>query len=325
MFGKFRKALPVLMLVMVVLLVVLISTWNPSTELEDETIHSIEKQQSNDSEPKKDSDSVPESQSSDLEGVSDSNDLGATTPNSRDKTGIVPTSSVMQDMLRAIETEDVDLAIGATLKLLQCRNFARTESRLDERANAYQQALSDASVRNMTEEWVAEAIGREQNRTAECNEALADADELFVDGVTNQALNGNAIARYIYAMWEHDDTASILMAGPEIEEFETRALRFTQENISDGHPLGLLAMGLSYLNGMHFTAERASLGAAYLLASQLCGIENAIVSRSLAQYYRRKESALASMVESLADDSIVNAAALKLYEDSCGKDFGELR
>lgn len=42
------------------------------------------------------------------------------------------------------------------------------------------------------------------------------------------------------------------------------------QNLEEGHPLGLLALGLSYRYGRYFTTNRGALGFSYLIAAELC-------------------------------------------------------
>ena len=52
--------------------------------------------------------------------------------------------------------------------------------------------------------------------------------------------------------------------------WETSALEFTLQNLDDGHPLGLLGLGLSYFHGGPFTPARRELGVALVLGADLC-------------------------------------------------------
>jgi hypothetical protein len=228
-------------------------------------------------------------------------------------------SAAALKIIEAIETNDIDQAVESIEEVTHCKNAALSTAQLQERSRSVEQALSDASVRKLPKA-AAESIASNLERLAEdCSRFYSEGSELLEGSIRDQAVRGNPVARFIYAMWDFGDQASTILGQEALLNYESQAMEFTQANLNEGHELGLLAMGLSLARGSHFTTQRTSLSAAYLMASQLCGIDNKVVSRPLSMYFSRKESPNARLVETLASDELVNSVALNLYEKFCAK------
>ena len=110
----------------------------------------------------------------------------------------------------------------------------------------------------------------------ECDASRELFDDELRERLVRLAESGDAVARYLYAMWlpdggltEHENIVKRL-------EYESRALEFTWQNISEHHALGLLAFGQSYLNSRpgFFTPSDSSTGRIFLMAARNCGIES---------------------------------------------------
>ena len=102
-------------------------------------------------------------------------------------------------------------------------------------------------------------------------------DEGFRNRIKMQAENGNIIARYMYAIRPptaiNDDPDHII----ERLDYELLALEFTWQSINEGEPLGLLALGQSYMGLGLFTPHQRSTGGAFFIAARKCGLSNAWV------------------------------------------------
>jgi hypothetical protein len=64
--------------------------------------------------------------------------------------------------------------------------------------------------------------------------------------------------------------ASLGQAVEPLLQYETTALDYSLDNLREGHPLGFLALGLSYFQGDFFTPRRPELGVALMVAAELC-------------------------------------------------------
>ena len=109
--------------------------------------------------------------------------------------------------------------------------------------------------------------------------------ELFTDNLRTrlekQAQNGNAIARYMYAMWQFTGHPGITDNLFKRLNYENLALEFTRRNIDENNPLGLLALGFSYKAGGVFTPFNAVTGKAMLIAAGKCDPSNLLVDSIL--------------------------------------------
>jgi hypothetical protein len=86
-----------------------------------------------------------------------------------------------------------------------------------------------------------------------------------------QALAGNVMARYLYAVWPPD----ALDVGEAFEQqygWEGLARDFSQANLDAGEVAGLMAIAQSYRRGL-FTSKNDDLALAFTLASFNCGFE----------------------------------------------------
>jgi hypothetical protein len=101
--------------------------------------------------------------------------------------------------------------------------------------------------------------------------AATDRDEAAdADRAVERAANGDPYARYLYAIWPPYMRASLGQAVEPLLQYETTALDYSLDNLREGHPLGFLALGLSYFHGDFFTPRRPELGVALMVAADLC-------------------------------------------------------
>lgn len=103
---------------------------------------------------------------------------------------------------------------------------------------------------------------------------------LFTNDLRNRveqlAEQGNPQARYLYAMWPPERSVFSTRSSLELLDYHNRALDFTWANLDQGEWLGLMAMGQSYSSAGRtlFTASDHALGRVFLMAAELCGLEN---------------------------------------------------
>lgn len=180
--------------------------------------------------------------------------------------------SVLDRVQSAVQGQELESAYPASLSLAECRSLPRSDPTWDEARGA---ALS-------SEEFLNSAVGRHvvlqreirdvsfEQMHAECGALNKRRSQSEFEAISTKAQNGDPFARFIYAMWPPTDEASLAVGVEESLAYEYSALDFTLENLEEGHPLGLLALGLSYSQGHYFTPWRRSLGVSLLVAAQLC-------------------------------------------------------
>jgi len=87
----------------------------------------------------------------------------------------------------------------------------------------------------------------------------------------SQALNGDVMARYLYASWPLE----LLNAGEAFDQqfrWEGLARNFSQANLDRGEVAGLMAFSQSYQSGS-FTERNGELALAFTIAALNCGFE----------------------------------------------------
>lgn len=90
------------------------------------------------------------------------------------------------------------------------------------------------------------------------------------------AENGNAIARYLYAMWPPEQGGIGSRETLEVLEYQNRALEYTWLNIDERESLGVLAFGQSFgaaTPGL-FTPYNYVQNEIFLLAAKKCGLSS---------------------------------------------------
>ena len=196
-------------------------------------------------------------------------------------------SSAASDQEHAeIISRTLDSALGgniedavSVLKYLEyCNGAERNEQSLNSRiqlrgANPYgdlkiyQRVFNETVVFDRYEEWVA----AKQRQYQECRITRHLFGSDLRSRLESQALNGDVLARFMYAMWsppypKHDPYKLIEGMG-----YTSLAYQFTIQNINEKEPLGLLAIGLSFRSGK-FTPRRVKFGRILMLAAQKCSV-----------------------------------------------------
>lgn len=100
------------------------------------------------------------------------------------------------------------------------------------------------------------------------------------------AQNGNAVARFMYAMWPPSPVVHDPEDLFEILEYVDLAREFSMRNLNEMEPLGLLALGLSYRSLGLFTPGNPVAGDAFLIAAEKCGLPKTI-GDEMTKYVRR--------------------------------------
>ena len=162
--------------------------------------------------------------------------------------------------------------------------------------------------------WFAEAVtfneweAYQWKQFNQCQSIIGIFEEDLRSRIKIQAKNGHVIARYIYAMWSPSrwlPTRINAIPGIIFErlDYESLALEFTWLNIDEGEPLGLFALGQSYLRIAHFTPFHMATGYAFLSAARTCGLSNTWVD---------------SMIDNLGDSSEqIQAVSSEIVETFC--------
>ncbi len=100
-----------------------------------------------------------------------------------------------------------------------------------------------------------------------------------------QALDGDIMARYLYATWPED----LLDAGQAFDQqyrWESLAREFSRANLDSGQVAGMMAFAQSYLSGW-FTARNHDLALAFGVAALNCGFETVSVRSFMASSIER--------------------------------------
>ncbi len=195
--------------------------------------------------------------------------------------------------------EEVGHEYAVNLKAALAGDLAKAVkiSRLQAKCNALnirKQFLNNTYIRNsggMSEGEIEQEIDNQRNKKhrkfeqdkKQCMDAFSSDYESELsqltrhDALYQQALAGNAMAKYIYATQAHSEPylTLLFMQGTD---FVTVALEFTNDNLIERPDLGLLAYGQSYTSGGQFTPIRLSIGMAYIIAAGLCGANPDVIN-----------------------------------------------
>ncbi|MCF6263231.1 MAG: hypothetical protein L3J24_06565 [Xanthomonadales bacterium] len=240
-----------------------------------------------------------------------------------------PTSEV-HALLDIALSGDTESAIEFQQRMLECRGKNSLVN------NAKQTAGMMAKLNKITRLPVLgassdEFLAKAENRKYDCDLFFGEStdqknrhdtsratNENIQDSLEAEAEQGNTVARFLYAMAAPSDRESFLI-GPPILDYEQKALEYTLLNKSDNPQLSLLAFGLSYTSTSegYFTTKRTSLGTAYLVAAQLCGLYHPVIEEKLELFAKMKKFMLSmQMGEPTSDKEIVLLAEL-IATDFC--------
>ncbi|MCF6263803.1 MAG: hypothetical protein L3J24_09490 [Xanthomonadales bacterium] len=205
--------------------------------------------------------------------------LKTTTPVLSD--GIV--GQAYAEKLNAALAGDLMIALEISNFQNKCNRLELQEQMLDTTTLTIPRQVSDTEVKQEIHYLENLKYKRFMQTKKQCMEAfdgdfesdlgmLSRHDELY-----QQALAGNVMAKYIYAVQTHSEhyLTELFLLGID---YAAIALTFTNENLMERPDLGLLAYAHSYSTGGQFTPKRISVGMAYFIAAVLCGADPGIVN-----------------------------------------------
>lgn len=197
----------------------------------------------------------------------DSNDAD-TDSEPQDDQQIEPTAAERVNAL--LDSKDLAQA-HAMFRLIQtCLHAPVTEQEFTRHLEGVQRMRNDPEN---SQDLIRHLEGEEERTRAEwdeCRDLHRVRGKTWAGDLFDRAARGDEFARFLYAMWAPRERASVAMPTRDLLAYESTALEFTLQNLDEGHPLGLLAFGLSYHYGRLFTPVRPTLGYAYIIAAELC-------------------------------------------------------
>jgi hypothetical protein len=193
----------------------------------------------------------------------------------------------MTDRVReTLDSSELGSAYPVYLALSQCRNLIKYDPTWDKARNEFQRLQANPGtppghrirleIRDVSFDQMHE----------ECHRLHESRDRILESEIATKARRGDPYARFVYAMWPPHEDASITSNLDENLTYEANALNFTLENLAAGHPLGLLALGLSYSKVDYFTPYRSSLGIALLIAAQICSNGDFQIDHEIELYFQ---------------------------------------
>lgn len=224
-------------------------------------------------------------------------------------------SSEVDRITTAVAKEDAKAAVNLLVVLHACRSTPATSEQMDNRVRAIEEARENPDVTPESIQALEDQILSESPLAGRCYELQNARENLFNSLLREEAEAGNQVARFLYSMWAPNDALSTVIGGALLVEYEANALRFTLENLAERSPLGLMAVGISYVEGEYFTPKRESLGSAYLMAAQLCGIDHPLVD-GLLQTSTMSRQAM-KLFKPVATNEQMNEAAIRLHAENC--------
>ena len=109
--------------------------------------------------------------------------------------------------------------------------------------------------------------------------------------LTRLALEGDRIARYLYAMWPPNKDWVGEVEWENWLDYQDLATKFTWDNIAENEPLGVLALAQSYAGGMvaYFTPNNPELGELLFLTAFKCGVSAPWLDQKIGHIIDRNE------------------------------------
>lgn len=226
------------------------------------------------------------------------------------------------DALEAALMGDINEAIAISNLVLQCRagyeNETVVQNNLDKMSQTAKQGRplpglfmpSTGGTREF--KTIAEYESFTWSQYAKCQTARSLFDKNLRKRLRDMAEAGNVHARYMYAMWV--PTQSGLSNDDMLDwmTYQSHAMDYTWQNISEGEPLGLLAYGRSLEQSGHvyFTPRHTRYGPAFIMAAYKCGLENQTVDQKVgnltSQWKQRNQTRALSSADSMSDMIVKN-------------------
>lgn len=177
------------------------------------------------------------------------------------------------NMLRVVEGRDLSRALAAQSAVQQCQYTPIFERDWERREQAVENIRNDPEYGPEFAEHHDRALEAERQKSRECLALLDLRTGDYFDTLRRRAEAGDPFARFGYSIWPPRDPDTLALALEPLMDWETTALEFTLQNLDEGHPLGLLGLGMSYLYGSLFTPARRDLAVALIVAADLCSGE----------------------------------------------------
>ncbi len=221
------------------------------------------------------------------------------------------------DALEAALMGDVNEAIAISDLVLQCRagyeNESIVQNNLDKMTRTAKQGrplpgLFMAST-GATREFktIAEYESYTWSQYTKCQTAKSLFDKNLRKRLQDMAEAGNVHARYMYAMWVPTQSGMTNDDMLDWMTYQSHAMDYTWQNISEGEPLGLLAYGRSLEQSGHvyFTPRHTRYGPAFIMAAYKCGLKNQTIDQKVgnmtAQWKQRNQVQAATSSDSMSD------------------------
>ncbi len=206
-----------------------------------------------------------------------------------------------RDNLDHALTGDLDSGYFVTRSRMACERFADTPEGLDRSISRVERRVRNAQANSRKlpdrpeygQPWSftddMEANRAHMKRWYSACERIRDmfSPDLRLQ-LENMALNGDVMARYLYATWP----VEVLDGGEAFESqfrWEELAREFSRANMEMGEAAGLLAFGQSYMSGW-FTARNGDLALSFGVAALNCGFETISIRSYLASSIERLTS-----------------------------------
>jgi len=178
--------------------------------------------------------------------------------------------SATETVNSVLKSRDLEQAFLAFRSIQQCRHAPITDQDLQHHLTKIERLRNDPEHGWELSQHLQGAEERKLVLLEECRALMRLRDQIWASELFDRAASGDEFARFIYAMWAPRQRTTLETSTEQLLAYESMALEFTMQNLEEGHPLGLLAFGLSYQQGQYFTPSRHVLGNAYLVAAELC-------------------------------------------------------
>ena len=229
--------------------------------------------------------------------------------------------NIILDLFDLALDGDLDSTIKLQQKRVACRDSWIAEYNARRQSEFFRESSGSAELTELVES--NHFVEAAESRKYDCEllyavntedprgvDELEKTNKRMLNRLEDKAEQGNAMARYLYAMWRPSDREAFLI-GPPLIDYEERAMRYTLENKADNPQLALLALGKSYSGEGYFTPEHRTLGTAYLMAAGICGFTHPVLAMELGMYAAAKKHLDAvSGGESTPNEQIAQQAEL---------------
>lgn len=170
----------------------------------------------------------------------------------------------------ALRQGDVKTAYQAYNAILRCNWMPETDEEWQQYIDQLERDRKNPDVPLQAIGVMERSLERALARREDCTALRSVATASFFEQLLERAENGDPVARFLYAMWPPTDSSSYYMESEALLTYYAIALELTHANLEEGHPLGLLALGLSHHHGRYFAPSGFMGEIAYFIAAELC-------------------------------------------------------